>query len=97
VFEETTVADSGYFETGSPANRMGYSDPDYDAAADQMRAATTREETQAAMVAMQEAWNATLPGSNLFMNPWWWTLDDDVSGIVWNRDVVPMFHDAVIG
>jgi peptide/nickel transport system substrate-binding protein len=97
VFEETTVADAGYFETGSPANRGGYSDPAYDAAADQMRAAVTREEMKAAMEAVQAAWNDYLPASNVFMNPWWWMLSDEVDGVVWTRDVVPMFHDAVIG
>lgn len=97
VFEETTVADAGYFESDSPANRGGYDDPAFDAAAEQMRAAVTREETRAAMEAMQAAWNEYLPASNLFMTPWWWTSSEDVHRIVWTRDVVPMFQDAVIG
>lgn len=94
VFEETTVADVGYFEGGSPANRAGTADPGIDAAADALRAATNREETQAAMEQLQAAWNEVFPSANIFMSPWWWAMPDDIEGITFTRDTVPLFGGA---
>ena len=94
VFEESTIGDMTQFESGSPGNRIGYADPEMDAAVEQLRRATNREETKAAMEEIQRIWDETIPSANTFMSHWWWALPPDVHGLVWTRDVTPMFHDA---
>jgi peptide/nickel transport system substrate-binding protein len=96
VLEESTVVDMTQFEGGSPSNRLGYADRDMDAAVEQVRRATDREETRAAMEEIQRTWNTTVPSANMFMSSWWWALDPEVRGLVWSRDVTPMFHDAYL-
>jgi peptide/nickel transport system substrate-binding protein len=94
VLEESTVVDMTQFEAGSPSNRLGYADADMDAAVSLVRSATDRSSTRSAMEAVQAAWNATIPSANMFMSTWWWALDPSLRGIVWTRDVTPVFDTA---
>jgi peptide/nickel transport system substrate-binding protein len=96
VFEESTIGDMTQFESGSPGNRIGYANPEMDAAVEQLRRAANREETKAAMEEIQGIWDETIPSANMFMSHWWWALPPDVHGLVWTRDVTPMFHDAYL-
>lgn len=96
TFEESVVNDVLQFRGGSPSNPSGVDDPAMNEAIEQVVRGASREEVKAGMEAWQTAWNDVIPAVNLFMVDWYFVYPEDLEGIVWGRDMVPMFHDAYI-
>jgi peptide/nickel transport system substrate-binding protein len=89
--EEAWAPLSDYVSTDGGANRSGYTDPDMDAALDELRIAGDQDARLAALADVQEAWNATVPhvvlGASEEVVAW----RDGVSGLKFNRDTITMF------
>ena len=85
------------FESENPANITGYSDPKMDKALEELRVATTAEETKAAMDQVQTVWNETVPmalaGSLLYTVP----VTDDVHGLRFGTNALIFFDKAYVG
>lgn len=96
TFEESVVNDVLQFRGGSPSNPSGVADPGMDEAINEVIRATDREQARAAMEDWQVTWNEVLPAVNLFMVDWFVVLPDGLDGVIWARDMVPMFNQAFL-
>jgi peptide/nickel transport system substrate-binding protein len=80
----------------SPTNRTGYADAGFDAALAQLRKATTVDEKKTALAAVQQVWNATVPGVMYQQDEEFLTWGDKVHGVKLTREGVAMFDDVYI-
>jgi peptide/nickel transport system substrate-binding protein len=76
----------GNLRSDSETNRTAYAEPDMDAALQQLRVASTPEDTQDAIAAVQDVWNETLPGVMYAHSEEWVFWNDDVEGVAVNRE-----------
>jgi len=96
IQEESAYARLNQFECGNVRTRTGYCDPRMDAALEDLKLASTRAERVAALAAVQEVWNDTLPSYVLFHRREMVAWKDGIRGVKVSRDVTPVFHDAWI-
>jgi peptide/nickel transport system substrate-binding protein len=80
--------------TDSQRQRTGYSNPDMDAALEQLRAASTIDETKEALAEVQEVWNETFPLLVWNHSVWAILVADHVHGMEYGPDATPYFHRA---
>lgn len=78
----------------SPRQRSGFSDPDMDAAIDQLQRAVTLEENQEALAAMQEVWNRTFPLQVWRHSIWGIAAQEDLHGLRFGPDNTPYYEMA---
>lgn len=78
----------------SPTSYVGYSNPEMDAALDQLRSAPDLAARQAALVEIQRVWNETMPGYTSFALEEAVLHDDDVQGLQLTQESI-VFLDRV--
>lgn len=77
-------------------NFGAYSDPDMDAALDELRVASDEDATLAALARVQDAWTATVPGVILNAGPARTIYADDVHGVVPTGNLLVRFGAAYL-
>ena len=86
------------YQSTNPGNLSGTNSPELDAALEELRSATTTDEVQEKLGAVQAVWNEVVPAAvyAAFEHVLVW--DDDVNGIEFNDSVtvVPMLEHAYI-
>jgi len=80
----------------SRSNRTGYCSEDMDAAVEQLRAASNNEEIQAALAAIWEEWQETVPSVSYETIEEYVLFKDYVRGALGTQAQGVMFHDAYI-
>jgi peptide/nickel transport system substrate-binding protein len=96
----TPTADEGawrglaQFRSDASSNRVGYADPDMDAALDELKAAATVEEQNAALAEIQEIWNETVPSVSLATVEEFVAVSDEVAGVQMTAQTVALFDEA---
>lgn len=84
------------FHSEAPTNRIGYANPDMDAALDQLKAATSVEEQEEAIAEIQEIWNETIPSVGLGMREEFIAVADEVQGLDFSVMTIVHFDDAYL-
>jgi len=74
----------------------GFSSPAYDAALDQMRAASTNEEYQASVEAIQQVINEEVPFQIYGADVGTTMARETIHGIVWDRGIEPLLEQAYV-
>jgi peptide/nickel transport system substrate-binding protein len=82
------------FDSRNPANPVGYKNPALDAALDDLRAARTVEDYQAALEEMQEIWNTDVPTVPLFATRDGTAWRDGIRGVQWHNSFNPLLDRA---
>src|SRR5690606_2541290 len=81
-------------ESGSPRQRTGYASQAMDAALADLRAASTLEETRAAMAQLQTVWNEEFPVIIRQHSMYGIAVADHVHGMEYGSDATPYFDRA---
>jgi peptide/nickel transport system substrate-binding protein len=84
------------FYSDAPNNRVGYADPDMDAALDELKAAASDEEQNAALGQIQEIWNETIPSVTLSAVEGFVGVSDSVGGLRTTAATTVLFDDAYL-
>jgi peptide/nickel transport system substrate-binding protein len=84
------------FRSDSPSNRIGYSNPDMDAAIDEMFAAPDREARTNAIAKMSEIFNEDVPSVIYAAVEEGYAISDRVAGIVPTQQTVLLLGDAYL-
>jgi peptide/nickel transport system substrate-binding protein len=77
-----------------PTSYVGYSNPDMDAALDQLRSAPDLPARQAAMAEIQRVWNETMPGYTSFAIEEAVLHDEAVTGLVLSQESIVFLDGA---
>lgn len=96
LMDNGPIARMNQFFSDSVRNRSGYGSEAMDAALDELQLAETPEELRTAMGEIQRIWNEDAPGIVVDASEWFIAAQDEVEGLVLNRDVTVMFHDAYV-
>jgi peptide/nickel transport system substrate-binding protein len=84
------------FRSDASSNRVDYADPDMDAALDDLKAAGTTDEVNAALARMQEIWNETIPSVSLATVEEFVGVSDRVHGLQQTSATNVLFDDAYL-
>jgi peptide/nickel transport system substrate-binding protein len=85
------------FMSDSPSNRIGYNNPEFDAAIDEMYAAPNDAARRAAIAKMSELFVQDQPFAVIGAPEEGLMIDPSVTGIVQTQQTMFMFQDASIG
>jgi peptide/nickel transport system substrate-binding protein len=84
------------FRSDAVNNRVGYADPDMDAALDELKAAASPEEQNAALGQIQEIWNETIPSVTLSAVEEFVGVSERVGGLRTTAATTVLFDDAYL-
>ncbi|MGE0878425.1 MAG: ABC transporter substrate-binding protein [Acidimicrobiia bacterium] len=96
IFDAGPLSRLNQFGSDSVRNRVGYKNPQMDAALTQLTKANTLEDTKKALGQIQTVWNNDPPAVNLWANEWYIGTTDKVRGVRMTRDQVVMFDQVYL-
>lgn len=96
LLDNGPIARMNQFFSDSVRNRSGYASPEMDAALTELQVAETPDELRAAMGPVQEIWNEDAVALVYDASEWFIAAQDEVEGLIFNRDVTVMFHEAYV-
>jgi peptide/nickel transport system substrate-binding protein len=80
----------------SSATRIGYANPEMDAALDRLRTAADVDARRAAIAEIQEVWNETAPSANLRASEYVVASAANVHGLVFDHEAITYYDTAYI-
>ncbi|HEX7095192.1 MAG TPA: ABC transporter substrate-binding protein [Acidimicrobiales bacterium] len=84
------------FRSDSSSNRGGYSNPEMDAAIDELRVAKDAETRKQILAKIQRLWNETVPSANFATNEDVILWQDRVDGLNFSSESLVFFDDAIV-
>ena len=96
VSDETPFIPVLQFRSDAGNNRIGYADPNMDAALDKLQVASDNDEIQAALAEIWEVWRQSWPSAIYETIEEFFIWKPEVRGIVGTQASALLFHDAYI-